>query len=84
MAESSNMSGLDGTQSVSALGLRWAALRGAGFPVEMVLTLSPAGLGQTADTLLHLEETDLDGLVDGVEGVTAFFLAAGDGQVVFI
>ena len=28
MAESSNMSGLDGTQSVSALGLRWAALRG--------------------------------------------------------
>ena len=34
--------------------------------------------------LLHLEETDLDGLVDGVEGVTAFFLAAGDGQVVFI
>ncbi|MEE1656023.1 hypothetical protein VB618_07430 [Microvirga sp. CF3062] len=28
MAESQNMSGLDGTQSVSALGLRWAALRG--------------------------------------------------------
>ena len=28
MAESSNLSGLDGTQSVSALGLRWAALRG--------------------------------------------------------
>jgi hypothetical protein len=28
VAESSNMSGLDGTQSVSALGLRWAALRG--------------------------------------------------------
>ncbi len=28
MAESPNMSGLDGTQSVSALGLRWAALRG--------------------------------------------------------
>jgi peroxiredoxin family protein len=34
--------------------------------------------------LLHLEETDLDPLVDGVEGVTAFFLAAGEGQVVFI
>jgi peroxiredoxin family protein len=34
--------------------------------------------------LLHLEATDLDGLVDGIEGVTAFFLAAGDGQVVFI
>jgi peroxiredoxin family protein len=34
--------------------------------------------------LLHLEEDDLDPLVDGVEGVTAFFLAAGEGQVVFI
>ena len=34
--------------------------------------------------LLHLEEGDLDPLVDGVEGVTAFFLAAGDGHVVFI
>lgn len=28
VAESQNLSGLDGTQSVSALGLRWAALRG--------------------------------------------------------
>jgi hypothetical protein len=28
VAESPNLSGLDGTQSVSALGLRWAALRG--------------------------------------------------------
>lgn len=34
--------------------------------------------------LLHITETDLDPLVDGVEGVTAFWLAAGDGQVVFI
>ena len=34
--------------------------------------------------LLHLEPSDLDPLVDGVEGVTAFFLAAGEGQVVFI
>jgi len=34
--------------------------------------------------LLHLQATDLDPLVDGVEGVTAFFLEAGDGQVVFI
>jgi peroxiredoxin family protein len=34
--------------------------------------------------LLHLEPTDLDPLVDGVEGVTAFHLNAGDGQVVFI
>ena len=34
--------------------------------------------------LLHIEESDLDPLVDGVEGVTAFYLAAGEGQVVFI
>ena len=34
--------------------------------------------------LLHLESLDLDPLVAGVEGVTAFYLNAGDGQVVFI
>ena len=34
--------------------------------------------------LLKLEQTDLDPLVDGIEGVTAFFLNAGEGQVVFI
>ena len=34
--------------------------------------------------LLHLEAADLDPLVDGVEGVTAFYLEAGDGPVVFI
>jgi peroxiredoxin family protein len=34
--------------------------------------------------LLHLEPTDLDPLVDGVEGVTAFYLNAGEGRVVFI
>ena len=34
--------------------------------------------------LLHLQETDLDPLVDGVEGVTAFYLNAGEGQLVFI
>ena len=34
--------------------------------------------------LLHLEPSDLDPLVDGVEGVTAFFLNAEEGQVVFI
>ena len=34
--------------------------------------------------LLHLTPADLDPLVDGVEGVTAFYLNAGEGQVVFI
>ena len=34
--------------------------------------------------LLQLAQDDLDPLVDGVEGVTAFWLAAGAGQVVFI
>jgi peroxiredoxin family protein len=34
--------------------------------------------------LLHIEQEDLDPLVDGVEGVAAFFVNAGQGQVVFI
>ena len=34
--------------------------------------------------LLGIEEANLDSLVDGVEGVTAFYLNAGQGQVVFI
>jgi peroxiredoxin family protein len=34
--------------------------------------------------LLELEESDLDPLVDGVEGVTAFYLNAGEGRIVFI
>lgn len=34
--------------------------------------------------LLHLEPEDLDPLVDGVEGVTAFYGEAGSGQVLFI
>jgi peroxiredoxin family protein len=34
--------------------------------------------------LLAIEESDLDPLVDGVEGVTAFYLNAGEGQIVFI
>jgi peroxiredoxin family protein len=34
--------------------------------------------------LLHLDQSDLDPLVDGVEGVAAFYLNAGNGQVVFI
>ncbi len=34
--------------------------------------------------LLHLEESDLDPIVDGVEGVTAFYLNADDGQIIFI
>ena len=34
--------------------------------------------------VLQLEQADLDPLVDGVEGVTAFYLNAGDGQLLFI
>jgi peroxiredoxin family protein len=34
--------------------------------------------------ILKLEPEDLDPLVDGTEGVTAFYLNAGNGQVVFI
>ena len=34
--------------------------------------------------ILGLEETDLDPLVDGVGGVTAFYLNAGEGRIVFI
>lgn len=34
--------------------------------------------------LLRIDDADLDPLVDGVEGVTAFYLNAGDGQIVFI
>jgi peroxiredoxin family protein len=34
--------------------------------------------------LLDLEPEDLDALVDGVEGVTAFYINAGQGQIVFI
>ena len=34
--------------------------------------------------LLDSTQTDLDPLVDGVEGVTAFYLNAGEGQMVFI
>ncbi len=32
----------------------------------------------------NIEADQLDSLVDGVEGVTAFFVTAGEGQVVFI
>lgn len=34
--------------------------------------------------VLKIEEEDLDPLVDGVEGVTAFYLNAGNGNIVFI
>jgi peroxiredoxin family protein len=34
--------------------------------------------------LLKLDQTDLDPLVDGVEGVTAFYLNADEGRIVFI
>ena len=34
--------------------------------------------------MFHMKREDLDGLVDGIEGVAAFIASAADGQVVFI
>jgi peroxiredoxin family protein len=34
--------------------------------------------------ILKLSQSDLDSLVDGVEGVAAFFINAGEGQIIFI
>jgi len=34
--------------------------------------------------VLKLEQSDLDPLVDGVQGIAAFFINAGSGQIVFI
>ncbi len=34
--------------------------------------------------LLHLDQSQLDPIVDGVEGVAAFYVNAGEGQLLFI
>lgn len=34
--------------------------------------------------LLKLKQADLDPMVDGVEGVAAFYVNAGEGQIIFI
>jgi peroxiredoxin family protein len=34
--------------------------------------------------LLKLTASDLDSLVDGVEGVASFYIGAGEGQIIFI
>src|SRR6266571_2042268 len=34
--------------------------------------------------MFHLQKTDLDPLVDGIEGVAAFMTSVADGQVLFI
>jgi peroxiredoxin family protein len=34
--------------------------------------------------ILKLQPSDLDPLVDGVEGVAAFYINAGEGQIIFI
>ncbi len=34
--------------------------------------------------MFHLTRSDLDPIVDGVEGVAAFMASAGDGQVIFV
>ena len=40
--------------------------------------------GQRAGKKVVLEQSDLDPLVDGIEGVAAFYINAGDGQILFI
>jgi peroxiredoxin family protein len=34
--------------------------------------------------VLKLKQSDLDSLVDGVQGVAAFYINAGEGQIIFI
>jgi peroxiredoxin family protein len=34
--------------------------------------------------MFHMKREDLDGLVDGIEGVAAFMASAAEGQVLFI
>lgn len=34
--------------------------------------------------ILKLKQSDLDPMVDGVEGVAAFYINAGEGQIIFI
>jgi peroxiredoxin family protein len=76
--------GPEGAQAV-------AALRAAG-QASWADTLRQAkGLGgidiqacSLSMDLLHITASDLDPLVDGVEGVAAFYLNAGEGPVTFI
>ena len=34
--------------------------------------------------ILGLQQSDLDPLVDGIEGIAAFYINAGEGQIIFI
>jgi peroxiredoxin family protein len=76
--------GAAGRQAVDAL----RAAGQAGWPETLRQAKELGGVEIQACSLsmdlLAIEESDLDPLVDGVEGVTAFHLAAGDGQIVFI
>ncbi len=76
--------GIDGRAAVDALRLAGQA----SWAETMRQAKSLGGVDIQACSLsmdlLRLEPIDLDPLVDGVEGVTAFYLNAGDGQVVFI
>lgn len=67
------------------------ALRAAGqapWHVTLAMAKELGGLEIQACSLsmdlLRIDEKDLDPLVDGVEGITAFYLNAGDGQLMFI
>ncbi|MBQ0821354.1 hypothetical protein HPT29_024275 [Microvirga terrae] len=61
MAESQHLSGLDGTQSVSALGLRWAALRGM-LNSPLIMADEQRGLRDELVRELAAIEQDFSGL----------------------
>lgn len=76
--------GSDGREAVDALGragqASWAeTMRQAKDLGEVDIQACSLSMD-----LLRIDDTDLDPLVDGVEGVTSFYLNAGDGQIVFI
>ena len=55
----------------------WLSMSASG--VQKVIDLQ-----EQAEIMAAIEQSDLDPLVDGVEGVTAFYLNAGAGNIVFI
>jgi len=76
--------GVEGREAVAAL----RAAGQASWPETLRQAKELGGVDIQACSLsmdlLEIQPSDLDPLVDGIEGVTAFWLSAGDGPVVFI